>query len=322
MPISTVQSFVGIGKESTKGTLVVPADFIPLKTMSLNDLQLYIDDTGLRGSQVDNYGQVLGTNMATYDMAGDVYADTIGYALAGILGDVVVAGASAPYTHTIAVKNSTDGQPVSFSITDFDGVQARAVAAAQFSDLSFLFNSEALFNFTAKAAGYISQAVATPVRSYTTVPPIANWQAIATVGGTVVPILLDGTCDIKRPVTPVHTLNATSVPYRVWAGRVAVSGKLSFITETGEAQLVNYLTNAQPALDLNFTQGTGAGLQQVKLHMSKCAYTVGLQTRGKDWVQTDITYKAAANNTDIGASAGYGQLVATLQNAKPAGTYS
>ena len=322
MPVSSVQSFVGIGKETTKGTLVVPGDFIPLKTMSLNDMQLYIDDTGIRGSQVDNYGQVLGTNMATYDMAGDVYADTIGYPLAGILGDVVVVGGAAPFTHTIAVKNSTDGQPVSYSITDFDGVQARAMAASQFSDLSFTFNSEGLFGFTAKAAGYISATVTTPTRSYTTVPPFANWQAIATVGGSVVPILLDGSCDIKRPVTPVHTLNATSTPYRVWAGRVSVSGKLSFITETGEAQLVNYLTNAQPALDLNFSQGAGAGLQQVKLHMTKCAYTVGLQTRGKDWVQTDITYKAVANTTDIGASAGYGQLVATLQNAKPAGTYS
>ena len=116
--------------------------------------------------------------------------------------------------------------------------------------------------------------------------------------------------------------SGVSSPYKVWAGRVAVSGKLSFITETGEAQLVNYLTNAQPTLDLNFSQGAGAALTQVKLHMTKCAYTLGVQTRGQDWVQTDITYKAVANTTDVGASAGYGQLVATLQNAKPAGTYA
>ena len=322
MPISSVQSFVGIGKETTKGTLVVPADFIPVKSMQLTDTQNYYEDNGIRGSQVDSYGQILGTSFATYDMAGDVLADTIGYPLAGILGDVVVAGSVAPFTHTVAVKNSGDGQPVSYSITDFDGVQARAVAASQFSDLSFLFNSEGLFGFTAKATGFISAPVATPTRSYTAVTPIANWQAIATVGGTVSPILLDGTCDIKRAVTPTHTLNATSNPYRVWAGKVMVSGKLSFITETGEAQLVNYLTNAQPSLDLNSSQGTGAALTQVKLHLTKCAYTMGLQTRGKDWVQTDITYKAVANTTDIGASAGYGHIVATIQNQKPAGTFA
>ena len=322
MPVSTVQSFLGIGKETTKGTLVVPADSIPVKTMQLNDMQGYIDDLGIRGSQVDNYGQILGTSMATYDMSGDALPDTIGYLVSGILGDVVTTGSVAPFSHVIAVKNSGDGQPTSFSLTDFDGVQARAVAGAQVSDLSFLFNSEGLLDFTAKATGYISAAVATPVRSYTTVPPIANWLGIVTIGGASSPLLLDGTCDIKRPVTAMHTISQTSNPYRVWSGRVTVSGKLSFITESGEAQLVNYLTNTQPSLDLNFSQGTGVGVQQIKLHMSKCAYTLGVQNRGKDFVTTDITYKAIANVTDVGASAGYGQLVATLQNAKPAGTFA
>ena len=322
MPISSVQSFVGIGKEATRGTLAIPTDYLPVKTMQLTDTQNYYEDNGLRGSQVDSYGQILGTSFALYDIAGDVIADTIGYPLAGILGDVVVTGSVAPFSTAIAIKNSTDGQPTSYTITDFDGVQARAVAGAQFSDLSFLLTSEGLFGFTAKAMGYISQPVATPVRSYTPITPIANWQAIATIGGTVSPILLDGSCDIKRAMTATHTLNASPNPYRIYAGKVMVSGKLSFITESGEAQLVNYLTNAQPSLDLNYSQGTGAALTQVKLHMSKCAYTMGIQTRGKDYVQTDVTYKAVANVTDVGASAGYGHIVATIQNAKPSGTYA
>lgn len=321
MPISTVQSFVGIAKEATRGTAVTAVDYIPVKSMQLNDHQSFLQDSGMRGSQVASYGQIAGVTWAEYDMGGDVLADTIGYPVAGILGSVATTGASAPYTHAATLLNSGDGQPTSYTITDYDGVQARQIAAAQFSDLSFTFSADGLLEWSAKATANLSTPTATPSRSYTPVTPIANWLGVVTIAGAGSTILIDGTCDIKRPVNPIHTLDGTANPYRLWAGPINVSGKLSFVTETGEAQLLNYLNNSQPSLDLNFSQGAGAALTQVKLHMSKCAYTGGTITRGKDWVQTDVTYEAVANTTDIGASGGYSPLAVTLQNAKASGTY-
>lgn len=426
MPISSVQSFVGIAKEATRGVVVAPADFLPVKTLQLTDTQSYLDDAGIRGSQVGSYGKVLGSTEAAYDLGGDVFADTIGYPLAGVLGDVATSG-SGPYTHTMAIKNSGDGQPISYSITDFDGIQARAIAAAQFSECSFTFTANGLLEYSAKASGNISAAAATPARSYSTLIPYANWQAAVQIGGAASTRMLDGTVDIKRTISPIHTIDGSANPYRFWAGALSVTGKMSFVTESGEAELANYLSNTQPSLDINFGQGASAPVvaapttattggtlaaatyyykvtattpggesavsnevsiattgatstvtlswaavtgatgykvyrstatnaetllvalgavttytdtgavtpgtvtpttnplpayTQVRLHMSRCAYITGAISRGKDWTQTDVTFEAIANTTDVGASAGYGPLIATLINAKAAGTYA
>jgi hypothetical protein len=322
MPASTVQSFLGISKETVRGTGTTAADYLPVKSLQLHDHQTFLQDTGIRGSQVDNYGQVSGVTWAEYDFAGDVFADTIGYPLAGVLGQVATTGASAPYTHAIALLNSGDGQPGSYSLSDYDGLQARQMTAAQFSELSFTFNADGLLGYTAKAVGNISATISTPTRSYTSVAPVANWRGAVTVGGVASTILLDGTCDIKRPVSPIHTIDGSANPYRFWAGPVQVSGKLSFVTESGEAELLRYLNNSQPSMDLDFSQGAGASATQVKLHMTTCAYTDAQVTRGKDWIQTDVTYEAVANTTDVGASGGYGPIVVTLKNAKASGTFA
>lgn len=321
MPISSVQSFLGISKEATRGTATAASDFIPVKSMQLTDHQTFLQDSGIRGSQVQSYGQIPGVTWAEYDFGGDVLADTIGYPLAGILGQVATTGSTAPYTHAATLLNSGDGQPISYTLTDFDGLQARQIAAAQFSDLSFTFAADGLLEYSAKAMGNLSATTTTPTRSYTAVTPVANWQGALTLAGTANMTLIDGTLDIKRTVKAVNTMDGSANPYRLWAGPINVSGKLSFITESGETQLTNYLTNAQPALDLSFQQGAGAALTQVKFHMTKCAYLGATISRGKEWIQTDVTYEAVANTTDIGTSGGYGPLVVTLQNAKPAGTF-
>lgn len=321
MPVASVQSFLGIAKEAVRGTGVSASDFLPVKSLQLHDHQTFLQDTNMRGSQVTNYGQISGVTWAEYDFGGDVFADTIGYPVAGVLGQVATTGASAPYTHACALLNSGDGQPTSYSLSDYDGSQARQMTAAMFSELSFTFNADGLLAYTAKAAGNLSATIATPSRSYTSVTPIANWLGAVTIGGVSSSILLDGTCDLKRSVNPIHTIDGTANPYRFWSGALEVSGKLSFVTESGEAQLLNYLNNSQPSMDLNFQQGAGSTATQVKLHMTKCAYTDAQITRGKDWIQTDVTYEAVANTTDVGASGGYGPIVVTLQNAKASGTY-
>ena len=321
MPNPTFQSFVGIAKETVKGTAVAATAFIPVKSMTPVDHQTYLPDTGMRGSQVSNYGQIASVTWAEYDFGGDVLPDTIGYPVAGILGDVTVVGATAPFTHAAAVKNSGDGQPLSFTISDYNNITTRQLTACQFSDLSFTFVAEGLLEYTAKAMGNITATTTLPVRSYTSVPPIPSWRGVMTLGGSADLTVLDGTCDIKRTVTAIHTVDNTAAAYRFWAGPVTVTGKLAVVAET-EAQLLNYLNNTQPSIDINFQQGAGAAANGLLLHMSKAAYVTGQINRGKDYIGFDITYEAVANTTDIGTSGGYSPIKATVTSALPAGTYA
>ena len=152
----SVRSYLGIAKETTKGTAVTPTDFIPVAKDSLKPVDIIdpLYDTGLRGSNVVNYNYIPGRTRSTFDFGGAVFADTIGYSLAGLLGSVATTGASAPYTHTISLKNSAtaaaDDQPISYTLTDFYAAAVRAYPGCQFSDFSLKFNADGMFMELAK----------------------------------------------------------------------------------------------------------------------------------------------------------------------------
>ena len=43
--------------------------------------------------------------------------------------------------------------------------------------------------------------------------------------------------------------------------------------------------------------------------------------RSKDYVEIEVNLNAQGNTTDVGSTAGFGNIKWVLQNAKPSGTY-
>jgi len=164
-------------------------------------------------------------------------------------------------------------------------------------------------------------AISTPTPSYTGVTIVPAWTGVTTIGGTVTAKLAEGNVNITRTLTPIFTVDGAQAPYQIFQGAVNVEGSLKLIFED-DTDLTRYLTNSQPSLDINFSQGSGASLVQVKLTMTKAAFQVAKVDRSKDYVELDVTYKALANTTDIGSSGGYSPIKVTLKNAKASGTYA
>jgi hypothetical protein len=396
MALARNKSFIGIAKETTHAagalpTAVTPTAYIPISNITPFDNIKYLEDKNWRGSMVEDYGIVQGNIYSEFDFGGDVFADTIGWPVAGVLGDVTTTGASDPYTHAIAIKNNSNGQTTSYTITDYDAVNARQFAGVQFHEVDFKFTADGLLTYAAKGTGfqsavsatittatgaagtvtytaannfYVGQVVSitgnslsglnltsqtivtasatqftvtnavtgtgtggtatvvTPTTSYTTVPPQAVWTGVSKIAGTTVAIIEDGNCNITRPVTPIFTVDGNQAPYQLFQGPVAVTGSLTLVLED-DTQLLNYLNNSQPSLQINFTTGTAAtaGYRQIQLNMTKCAFTVAKVDRGSDYVQLKVDYKAVANTTDVGSTGGYSPIKVTLQNALPASTY-
>jgi hypothetical protein len=286
----------------------------------------YLDDKGMRGSMVDEYDVIQGNIHSEFEFAGDVFADTIGYVAAGVLGDVTTTGASAPYSHAIATLNSqaSNGQPPTFTLSDYYSLgtaSTRQYAGTQFESVDFKFSADALLTYTAKAKGYQSATAANPTPSFSTVTPTPSWEGIVTLNGSASTLLADGNCNIKRAVDPIWTVDGNQRPYQLFAGALTVDGALTLVLES-DTELTYYLSNTRPALDIAFSHGSGATTQAVKLHMSKCAFTVAKIERSKEYIELSVTYKALANTTDAGTSAGYSPIKVTLQNAKPSGTYA
>jgi len=317
---NTHRSYLGIAKETTKGTPVTtPVAYIPViaNTLKPQDIYTPLYDEGLRGSLVKNYNYLQGRIHSTYDFGGAVFADTIIYPLTGLLGEDVVSG-SAPYIHTIALKNSAtaaaDAQPAAYTLLDFYSANVRSWTGNQFHDFSLKFNADGLLEYDAKATGWQSATVATPTPSFTTVLPSVVWTGTVSVAGSTISNSTQGSIDMKRPVTPIYGIANVQTPYQVFVGALEVTGKITFLMEN-DTQLTNYLTNTQPALVFNWTTGTGATQTSIQATMTKGAYTLAVIERSKDFVEVMVDINAQGNTTDVGASAGYSPIKWVVKNA-------
>ena len=323
----SVRSYLGIAKEATRGTAVAPTDFIPVMKDALKPVDIVdpLYDTGLRGSNALNYNYIPGRTRSTVDFGGAVFADTVGYGIAGVLGSVATTGASAPYTHTISLFNSLasggDVQPISYTLTDFYAVDVRSYPGCQFSDFSLKFNADGMLEYDAKSTGWASEVVSDPTPTFSTVLPTPVWRGTVSVGGSTVATAMTGNIDMKRPATPIYGISATQDPYQVFLGPLEVTGKITFVMED-DSELLNFLNNTQPALVFNWAYGSGASEVQIQATLTKGAYTTGVIERGEDFVQVSVDFNAQANTTDDGASGGFSPIKWVLKNAKPSGTYA
>ena len=324
---ASVRSYVGIAKETTKGTAVAPTDFIPVAKDSLAPVDIVdpLYDIGLRGSNVVNYNYIPGRKRSTFDFGGAVFADAIGYPLAGILGAVNTSGASAPYTHTISLLNSTasstDTQPISYTMTDFYAVNVRRFPGCQFSDFTLKFNADGMLEYDTKTTGWSSSTTTDPTPTFSTVLPTPVWQGTVSIGGSAVSTAMEGSIEMKRAVSTIYGIAQTQDPYQVFLGGLEVTGTIKFIMEA-DTELTRFLTNTQPTIVLNWAYGTGATAVQIQATLTKGAYTAAAISRGDDYVSVTINLNAQANTTDDGASGGFAPIKWVIQNAKASGTYA
>jgi len=324
---ASVRSYLGIAKEATKGTIVAPTDFIPVAKDNLKPVDLVdpLYDTGLRGSNVVNYNYIQGRSRSTFDFGGAVFADTIGYSIAGLLGSVATSGASAPYTHVISLENSltsdVDVQPISYTLTDFYAVDVRSYPGCQFSDFSLKFNADGMLEYDAKTTGWASSTVSDPTPTFSTVLPTPVWRGTVSIAGASVATAMEGNIDMTRAATPIYGISNTQNPYQIFLGPLEVTGSIKFVMEN-DSQLLNFLNNSQPAIVLDWAYGSGATQVQVSATITKGAYTAAVIERGDDFVSVTIELNGQANTTDAGSTGGFAPIKWTLKNAKPSGTYA
>lgn len=324
---NSVRSYLGIAKEATKGTAVAPTDFIPVMVDSLKPVDIIdpLYDTGLRGSMVTNYNYIPGRTRSTFDFGGHVFADTIGYSIAGIMGSVATTGASAPYTHTVSLKNASatgaDSQPISYTLTDFYAANVREYPGIQIHDFSLKFNADGMLEYETKGTGFASATTSTPTPSFSTVLPTPVWRGTVSIGGSAVSNAITGNLDLKRSVTPIYGIASTQNPYSIFLGPLETTGKFEFVMEA-DTELTRFLTNSQPAIVLNWAYGTGATAVQLQATLTKGAYVAAAIDRGEDFVKISVDVNAQANTTDAGSTGGFAPIKWVLQNAKASGTYA
>jgi len=216
----SLRSYLGVALETTKGTPVAPTDFVPIIKDSFKPVDIIspLYDNGVRGSMAENYNYIQGRRHTEVDFGGPVFADTIGYWLASILGDVTTTGSTAPYTHTMALKNGTSGdaQPKALTVTDYYVANTRYNPGIQVHDFTLTFNADGQLEYTAKGSGFPSSTTTAPTPSFSTVTPTAVWTGTVSVGGSTIAYGQSGTVTLARKIDPflqsqTHNLHIKSL---------------------------------------------------------------------------------------------------------------
>lgn len=248
---------------------------------------------------------------------------------------------TAPFNSKFSVYNGGNGQPVTHTLTHFQGTPtgtgARVLPSACLSSLTLKWNAEtALFTYEAKGSSWPSQIAGTPpVAAPSTVPPIASWRAIMGVagpasGGTQVLVATDGEIAIKRKLSPLFTGQNSQAPLIIQRGEVDVTGKANFIAVTSsfttsasaEQSYLYMLNNTQPQMQLVLDNGVaGAGNIKHTINHQSAAFTAAKLDGGKDAIMYACEFQGIPTATDAGGSGGISPIAYTLANAVPPQTY-
>ena len=303
MPSQRALQFIGMGRETTWGTTVVPTIYLPIKTPK-GFIPKYdtIRDDSDRNNLSDLQGLYLGTGYTPFDLPGmNFYPDDSGMPLAALMGVDTISGAG-PYTHTLTLLNS--GLPNSFTLNKFDNLlaTARRVGGCYIEEVALSYVSSGnsgQLKIGVKGRGKIADTVTKPTPAFSTANIYLGWQAALTLSGSGNTRIIAADITMKRPAEMVFGNNSTQNASTGNVGEMTVTGKMTFVPElaTPDTEIAYYTGNTQPATSIVFTSGTNT----LTLQMTKTAFTdpVDLDP-GTDYWKLSMAFEAVANSTDGG----------------------
>ncbi len=100
------QQYFGIGREAVPGTPVLPVTTTPIEKGEPDDRVTYLQDKAIRGSMIEVYGDIAGTEIADFNITGPVFLDTMGYYLDNNFGDLSTTGSSPTNSTTLSAQTA------------------------------------------------------------------------------------------------------------------------------------------------------------------------------------------------------------------------
>lgn len=311
MPLYSSKLHLGLAKETTQGTAVAAATWMPVKNnVKAEDVIKWIDDKGLRGAPAMTFGTYQGPMSSEAAVDGDLFWPiACGNLLMAILGQDTVAGAG-PYSHAFTLAA---GQPPSYTLALFNGYEERAYPGSMLEELGLKFAVDGGLEWTTKWIGWQSQAATTTTPTIESDAPFLGWEAAITLGGTADVHLTGFDLTLKRKGDLIWAANDSQKPHATFLGPLDVTGKLTFAIDD-DTELNEMLNNTQPAAVITLTQPSSGPV--LAIQMSKCAFQKLTPSFSKDYVESDYDVTAIANATDAGSGAPASPCKITLTNTQ------
>jgi hypothetical protein len=185
-----VLSWLGIGRELTAGTAVLPTYTQPLDQGSFEpeDTPKFLQDKAIRGAMTDLFYETLGVESATFSFGGPNFLDTHGYFFDNVFGDLSTTAAAFGGPQTMTTGSAVGA--TSFTIGSAPGAANFTVGAyiqigtALTSSTPASYGNEVIL-ISSTAASNVVNFITTPLRFAH--PVVINGSTVAgsTVASTI-----------------------------------------------------------------------------------------------------------------------------------------
>jgi hypothetical protein len=218
----------------------------------------------------------------------------------------LVIGSTTVYRHPFQLSpTSGTQQPASFSVVDYDAVDAaatRVYPGSVMDSLDLTIDAKGAVKYSAKWMGWPSVTGTAPTAVFPSSAGPMGWQAqcyFAPLGlATAVPRLISGTISLKNGTEAIHTANGLQSPYDVWAGDFEVSIKLKMLLEN-TSDWRHFIVNDQPPLIITLTLADSISWS---CFVSQPVWKSAPSDRSQKWMQFDADITGANNAADGGAA--------------------
>jgi tail tube protein len=245
---------VGIGKETTRGTIVAPTYWVPFNDLTLDEKQEKVFDAQSYGIIEDSVAALTTKKYVEGSLSSNLHDTSFGLILYALLGTLTShsahSGESVVYDNIFNVAESTQHQSLTLAIHDPATSQDYAHANAVISKLEIKYALKQFVQFTASLMGQTGTTESAYTPSNTTenrfVPQYLNLNFAPTVAGVEGTLTATGTCSTTTAVTGLSisttllrigmTVTGTNIP--AGATIVAIVSASAFtlsVASTGSA---------------------------------------------------------------------------------------
>lgn len=305
MAQNSALSHVGLIKEVTLGSYLAPTLFLPTDgPVAPVDVFERVEDESYDANRTKLRGVYDGIHDGGLSWAGHLYPEVPGPLLRGLGFTDTISGAG-PYLHTLKLP-AAGTQPPSYSITDYDTVEARGWPGAMIDTLGLKGDMNGSIKYDVKWKGFPSAAQSTPTPTFASVPPWLGWNAQLSLAGTPSTKVLSWELSFAQEVDTIHTLANVQTPLTTFAGSLTGDGKFRAIYDA-TTEIARYRGNTQVAVAIVLTHPTAPNVLTFTATVG--AYITGKTDRGGKYATLDLEWKGVYNATDAGP------LQVTLSNS-------
>lgn len=159
---------VGIAKESSRGTAVVPTFWIPLTTISFDEKVNKVRTEEGFGNIQEGSDSYITSIYGEGDMEAEIRVAALGLILYGLFGTVssaTAAGEAAVYEHTYSIANTNQHQ--SLSLLAQDPIQAQMMALTMIDSLKITVEPSGVVKYTVSFKSRGAKEWTTQTATYT-----------------------------------------------------------------------------------------------------------------------------------------------------------